>query len=478
MRVQIPNNWKPRDYQQPAWDYLENGGKHAELIWHRRSGKDEISLHRTCVAAHERVAGYWHMLPLANQVRKAIWDAINPHTGMRRIDEAFPIEIRAATRDNDMFIKFKNGSTWQALGSDNYQASIGSPPVGIVYSEWSQAKPAARAFLRPILVENKGWQIFVTTPRGKNHAYKTFRAALKHPNVFTQTLRADQTSVFTAEQLEVERQAYIDDFGHNMGEAMYQQEYMVSFDAAILGAIWGAELSELDREGRFTAFEHVPGYPVYVAMDIGRTDATSIWWYQVIGNEIRFIDNLTDNFKDVDYYASQMLGKHVKIDIVENEIVLKYPGGWPDEWENAEHRKSFEYETLYLPHDAAAKTLATKKSVEEQFRAVFGYGNIRVLPQLSMSDGIKYVRQMLKKAWLNHRCEDGFEALKAYQYEWDEDKQKFRDTPLHNWASDPADGFRYAAVAWQTFAPPAKEPEPELDEWGRYKRVTNSWKTA
>ena len=63
MQITLPNNWKPRPYQMKAWNYLENGGKHAELIWHRRSGKDEISLHRAAVAAFERVAGYWHMLP-------------------------------------------------------------------------------------------------------------------------------------------------------------------------------------------------------------------------------------------------------------------------------------------------------------------------------------------------------------------------------------------------------------------------------
>src|SRR2546429_6056289 len=51
-----------------------------------------IALHRTAIAAHERVGNYWHMLPEYAQARKAIWDAINPHTGRRRIDEAFPRE--------------------------------------------------------------------------------------------------------------------------------------------------------------------------------------------------------------------------------------------------------------------------------------------------------------------------------------------------------------------------------------------------
>lgn len=177
MQIKLPNNWQPRNYQRPAWDYLESGGLHAELTWHRRSGKDEICMHRTACAAFERKANYWHMLPEYGQARKAIWDAVNPHTGIRRIDEAFPQELRKATRNHEMSIEFLNGSTWQLVGSDNYNSLVGSTPAGIVYSEWALSDPQVRAYLRPIIAENKGWQIFITTPRGRNHAYTTLQAA-------------------------------------------------------------------------------------------------------------------------------------------------------------------------------------------------------------------------------------------------------------------------------------------------------------
>jgi len=93
---------------------MQNGGKHCEIVWHRRSGKDELGLHWTAVAAFQRVAQYWYMLPEYSQARKAIWDAINPHTGKKRIDEAFPIELRQTTRNDEMKIIFKNGSSFQA----------------------------------------------------------------------------------------------------------------------------------------------------------------------------------------------------------------------------------------------------------------------------------------------------------------------------------------------------------------------------
>jgi hypothetical protein len=55
------------------------------------------------------------MLPAHSQGRKAIWTAVTPHTGKRRIDEAFPHELRANTNEQEMFIRLKNGATRETL---------------------------------------------------------------------------------------------------------------------------------------------------------------------------------------------------------------------------------------------------------------------------------------------------------------------------------------------------------------------------
>ena len=93
--IRIPNNWQPRHYQRNVWRYLERGGKRAICIWHRRAGKDDVCLHWAASSMIDKPATYWHMLPAYSQGRKAIWTAVNPHMGKRRIDEAFPHELRA-----------------------------------------------------------------------------------------------------------------------------------------------------------------------------------------------------------------------------------------------------------------------------------------------------------------------------------------------------------------------------------------------
>jgi phage terminase large subunit len=428
MRIQLPNRWKPRKYQQPAWDYLENGGKHAELVWHRRSGKDEICLHRSSVAAFERIANYWHMLPEYSQARKAIWDAVNPHTGKKRIDEAFPKELRKATRNQEMTIEFINGSTWQVVGSDNYDSLVGSTPAGITYSEWALANPAARAYLRPILAENNGWQIFITTSRGRNHAYNTLKTAEKDTGAFAQVLPATATGVFTLEQLEKERQDYIDDYGIDMGNALFEQEYLCSFDAAILGAFYGGELKKARESGRIRPIGCDPELPVYAVMDLGFSDDTAIIWFQVSKSEVRVIDAYSTHGMPIAHYHE----------------VLK--------------AKSYKYgEWLYLPHDARAKSLQTGRSIEEQLRAL-GW-KTRIVPQLGLIDGIQAARKTFPDLWIDESCEELLEALAAYRREWDEIKKCFRDQPVHDWTSHYADAFRYACLVWREEMKP-KEPVP------------------
>ena len=203
-KIRIPNNWAPRRYQRNVWGYLERGGKRAICIWHRRAGKDEVCLHWAASSMIDKPATYWHMLPAYSQGRKAIWTAVNPHTGKRRIDEAFPHELRANTND------LKNGATWQVLGSDRYDAAVGSPPYGITFSEWALSNPAAWAYLAPIVIENSGWALFITTARGRNHAKTMLDMAQTRTDWFSEVLPVNVTGAMSEEAVEQQRLEYTD----------------------------------------------------------------------------------------------------------------------------------------------------------------------------------------------------------------------------------------------------------------------------
>lgn len=223
--VIIPNNWEPRDYQLPFFRYFARGGKRAVLMWPRRHGKDDACLHLTAIELMKNIGTYWFMLPQYGQARKAIWDAVNKHSGLRRIDEAFPKEIRERVNESEMKIVFKNGSVWQVCGSDNYNALVGSNPAGIVFSEYALSDPQSWDYLKPILEENNGWAVFNSTVRGQNHFTKLAHLAKDDPKWFYSNVRASEAGVFSAEKLEEIKQDYIRQRGYDMGLGMFLQEY-------------------------------------------------------------------------------------------------------------------------------------------------------------------------------------------------------------------------------------------------------------
>lgn len=405
------NDWQPRHYQLPLWNYLARGGKRACAVYHRRAGKDEVALHRACIAAHERVATYWHLLPEATQARKAIWDAVNPHTGKRRIEEAFPDELIANRREDQMLIRFKNGSTWQVVGSDNYNSLVGSPPVGVVYSEWSLANPLSWGYIRPILAENNGWALFIYTPRGRNHGKDLYEAAQSNPDWFCQRLTVDDTSVFTKETIESERRAYIKEHGESVGNALFRQEYYCSFDAAILGAIYGEWVERADKEGRITSVSYDPAYPVETAWDLGYDDSTAIWFFQRAHNELRLIDYYENSQADIEHYC------------------------------NVLSNKPYRYGDHYVPHDAANKLLAAGgRSIVQQAHAL-GV-KMRVVAATSQQNGIAAARKVLGFSYFDRdKCDQGIEALRQYRFEYDAETKAFRVKPKHDWSSHGSDAF-------------------------------------
>lgn len=432
------------------WSFLEGGGTRAMAVWHRRAGKDDVALSWASVAAMQRVGTYWHMLPEAAQSRKAIWDAVDPHSGLRRIDRAFPHELRETTRDNEMFIRFKNGSTWQVVGSDNYDSLVGSPPVGVVFSEWALADPRAWGFLRPILLENGGWAVFISTPRGPNHMKDHFDAMRKDSGAFTEILRADQSGRFTQEELANERASYIAELGETAGRALFDQEYMCSFEAAIKGAYYAGELERMREEGRIGRVPIDRYVAVDTSWDLGIRDQTAIWLVQRVGAEVRLVD----------YYEA-------------SGVALDHYVAWLRSWAE---RNSARFGTHYLPHDVQAQELGTGRSRLATLDTL-GLTDVQVVPLHAVLDGINSVRRLLDKAWLDElRCARGLRCLQMYRSDIDDKTGALKPKPVHDEFSHGADALRYFAAAYDERLVAKKKP---IDRYRREpKRQGASWQVA
>jgi hypothetical protein len=405
--IRLPNDWAPRPYQQPVWQYLQGGGRRAVCCWHRRAGKDSLALNWTARAAFERTGTFFHLLPELKHARKVIWDGID-RKGRRMIDQAFPPEIRESTHDQEMRIRLANGSVWQAVGSDNFDSLVGTNPLGVVFSEYALSNPAAWDFLRPILAENEGWALFISTPRGENHFADLYKTAKGQEGWFAELLTVEDTGAISRQAVEDERAA-------GMPDAMIRQEFYCSFQAGVAGAYYGDYLEEATAEGRICRVMHEPDLEVFTAWDLGIDDATVIWFFQLVRNEIHVID----------YYENSGVG-------------LEHYAKWLSE-------RPYVYGGHHLPHDVNVTELGTGRS---RLQVLNGLG-IRghVVPRLSIEDGIQAVRSILPRCWFDEeRCARGIKALRNYRTEYDERAGTFRGRPYHDWTSHAADAFRYLAV--------------------------------
>jgi phage terminase large subunit len=408
----------------PAWTALEAGCKRACWIAHRRWGKDDLALNWAATSAVQRQGNYWHCLPEYAQGRKAIWQAVNPHSGKRRIDEAFPLAIRKRTVDQEMFIEFINGSTWQVIGSDTYDKLVGSTPAGITFSEYALANPAAWDYFRPMLAENGGWAIFISTVRGRNHFWKLAEYAKTSPEWHYLNQDARHTGVFTEEQLDRERRELCATHGDDEGEARFRQEYLNDPSAAIPGSYYGKLISKAEDEGRITRVPWVPSVPVSTGWDIGYGDSTAIWFAQHVSREIRILDYYEASGCGLDHYAK----------------ILK--------------EKPYTYDKHILPHDAAHGSIQTGQTTV-QILASLGI-RASVLPMTSVQDRINASRNFIPTCVFDEeKTGRGLNSLRAYQRVYDEKLHDFKQNPLHDWSSHGADAFGYLA---QGFRPHKERP--------------------
>lgn len=466
--ITLPYQFTPREYQYPVLRYYDEmkGRQRAFLLAHRRTGKDLLAWNILIKETQKRVGTYWHVLPLLNQARKIIWTG-STKDGIPFLD-FIPPPLIASTRDDDMSIRLTNGSLIQLVGADRFDSLVGANPVGVNLSEFALMKPSVWDYLSPILNENDGWANFITTPRGRNHAFDLFKSMVDAANnkgskYFVQVLTVDDTR---KPLLDKDGKPIISDNGHpvmvpvitpeaiqeqrdlNVPEEIIQQEYYCSFEAGMVGAYYSDAITKLEKEGRATKNPKLydPDKPVYTAWDLGFSDAMAIWYFQISGGKINVIEYNEFVGRSLIECCKIVLGKWDE---------LRTECGWDDATVAKtislyQHHENYKYKTHFGPHDLDQTDISigvTRRSVAKQHGVKF-----KLIPRTDVQSGIDLVRRVLINVVFDlTRTNDGVRALKEYHKEWNEAKQMYEEKPCHDWSSHGADGFRYLAQAVVTF---------------------------
>jgi hypothetical protein len=407
--------YTPRDQFLP---FHEREQRWAAIIAHRRAGKTVACIMDTvtiAVGTDKRAARYAYIAPFYSQAKQAAWDYLKFYTR----------DIAAKVSESELSVELLNGSRIRLYGADNPDALRGIYLDGVVMDEFADMRPTVWGeIIRPLLTDRKGWAVFIGTPKGKNAFYELFQAAKDDPDWFTLTLRASETGIIPAEELADSRKV--------MTDSQYEQEFECSFDAAIVGSVYGKDIAKARNQGRIGRVPWEPAKLVNCSFDIGYGDSTAIWFWQVYSGEARFIDFYESNGEPITHYLGVL------------------------------QRRDYNFDTLWLPHDAETNgKFATGKSIAEIVREN-GF-KVRIAPNLRLEEGINQGRLMIARALIDEKkCAAGIEALAAYRWDYNERLDELKSIPVHDWASHAADAWRYAAVSMKVADPRPKAIKYDL----------------
>lgn len=407
--------YKPRPLQREIHASLKRWNL---LVCHRRFGKTVFAINeliKQAVKNTQKMPRYAYVAPYYKQAKQIAWDYLKDFTR--------PIP-GIKVNESELRVDFPWGARIQLFGADSPDSMRGLYLDAVVLDEYADMSP--RIFsevLRPALSDREGSAIFIGSAKGGTPFYDLWERVKDEPDWFVKVYKASETGVISTAELEDARKI--------MDEDEFAQEYECSWTASIKGAYYGKQLADAQTDDRIGKVPYDPRLPVHTAWDLGVGDSTAIWFYQVLGQEIRIIDFHEDSGEGLPYYAKIL-----------------------DE-------KGYKYGEHWAPHDIQVRELGSGKSRIETAK-MLGI-QFRIVPNLSIDDGINAVRNTIPRCWFDaKKCELGLQALRNYRKEYDDRRQEYKPRPLHDWSSHAADAFRYLSVSLRDKQKTKSNKQPRL----------------
>lgn len=210
------------------------------------------------------------------------------------------------------------------------------------------------------------------------------------------------------------------DFGGD--SSLMWQEYPSTPDEAFQvsteGCYYATQLALARKQGR--VLQHIPleTAPVNTFWDLGRGDATAIWFHQRVGMENRFVRYYEASGEDLSHYVVYM------------------------------QARGYVFGTHYVPHDAEHRRLGmdpdTNKTLKEMLEALMPGQRFNVVPRITnIGSGIQATRNVFASCYFDEtNCSEGLKRLANYRKEWDKTRGCWRDQPRHDENSHGGDAFR------------------------------------
>lgn len=418
---------------RPAFrPYLLRKQRFACLVCHRRAGKTFSCLQDIlrCALTHVRKGPplrYGYIAPTRGQAKDIAWGYLQDF-----VRDLPGVKVNQA----ELWLQLHNGAQIRLYSGDSYDRMRGLYFDGVVIDEPADIPDDAWSMvIRPCLTDYTGWATFIGTPKGKNAFYRRWREAQDNPGEWLALmLKASESGIIPADEL---------DSLQRSDELSFRQEYECDFTAPIPGAIYGKVIDDVRNQGRVCRMPIAGDCLVHTSWDLDAPIRQAVWYWQIVGRELRIID--------FDIGFDGTLTERVAYMLA----------------------KGYNYGTHFLPHDAKA-TERTGATFEDELRRLMF--RVSVVPRCArVWDGINHAIEMMPAiAFRSPECDAGLDALAAYRMHVEGQGALTKAEPVHDWASHPADAFRTMAEAHRAglfkFASAAQPRPEEHGTQGRTRR--------
>ena len=192
-----------------------------------------------------------------------------------------------------------------------------------------------------------------------------------------------------------------------------------AFEQVIEGTYFAREFQKIREEQRITKVPYEPGYEVHTAWDLGMNEATAIWFFQMVGKEIRLID----------YYENSGEGLIFYRDVLDE--------------------KPYRYGKHLGPHDIEVREMGSGGQTRKETAASLGINFLVVRRVPKKVDSIQAARNILPISWFDaEKCDEGIKKLELYRKDWDEKHGVWKSTPRRDDNAHASDAFQTLAMGY------------------------------
>lgn len=401
----IPEQYKELFQPSKAWRHIVYKGG-------RSSGKStQIAISRLIKGSHKKLRGLCTR-EIQNSIQESVYKLL--------CDEIDKLGLNDWQKFNDKLVNRHTGSEIFFKGLHNNIQSIKSiEGIDWCWVEEAQSVSAdSITTLVPTIRKEGSELIWSYNPLTEHDPVQELIVDKADERTYVAHVNSDAIEGLLSKEIIAEREKMRVD-----NPDMFAHVWLGQPLTSKTGTVFGKQIAQAEIDGRIGSVPYDASAGTYTAIDLGIGDSTAIWWFQMVGQEIHFIDHYESSGEELGHYIS----------VIKN--------------------KPYNYTTHFLPHDAKQRELQTGLTRVEFFENN-GIHNIEVLRptnfQLGQDDINMIARPKFSKVWIDRdKCERGLKCLRAYHYEYDEKNKLLKDKPEHDWSSHSSSAFIYALIAAQ-----------------------------